>query len=196
MYHDKMVGALEAVLFAAGEPLSVAELAQCLELEKPQVWELLSSLEHSYEEESRGLMLRQIGEGYQLVTKPEHYALVSNLSRKKEVKLTNAAMETLAIIAFKQPVTRAEMEAIRGVKVDGVVNTLLDLGLIAEAGRKKALGNPILYATTEKFLQVFGLPNLEALPPLEDVPEDEEQAVQQVLELEAEEHKDDNSVSV
>lgn len=194
MYHDKMVGALEAVLFAAGEPLSVAELAQCLQLEKPQVWELLSSLEHSYEEESRGLMLRQIGEGYQLVTKPEHYALVSNLSRKKEVKLTNAAMETLAIIAFKQPITRAEMEAIRGVKVDGVVNTLLDLGLIAEAGRKKALGNPILYATTEKFLQVFGLPNLEALPPLEDVPEDEEQAVQQVLELE--EHKDDNSVSV
>lgn len=194
MYHDKMVGALEAVLFAAGEPLSVAELAQCLQLEKPQVWELLSSLEHSYEEESRGLMLRQIGEGYQLVTKPEHYALVSNLSRKKEVKLTNAAMETLAIIAFKQPITRAEMEAIRGVKVDGVVNTLLDLGLIAEAGRKKALGNPILYATTEKFLQVFGLPNLEALPPLEDVTEDEEQAVQQVLELE--EHKDDNSVSV
>ena len=194
MYHDKMVGALEAVLFAAGEPLSVAELAQCLQLEKPQVWELLSSLEHSYEEESRGLMLRQIGEGYQLVTKPEHYALVSNLSRKKDVKLTNAAMETLAIIAFKQPITRAEMEAIRGVKVDGVVNTLLDLGLIAEAGRKKALGNPILYATTEKFLQVFGLPNLEALPPLEDVPEDEEQAVQQVLELE--EHKDDNSVSV
>ena len=194
MYHDKMVGALEAVLFAAGEPLSVAELAQCLQLEKPQVWELLSSLEHSYEEESRGLMLRQIGEGYQLVTKPEHYALVSNLSCKKEVKLTNAAMETLAIIAFKQPITRAEMEAIRGVKVDGVVNTLLDLGLIAEAGRKKALGNPILYATTEKFLQVFGLPNLEALPPLEDVPEDEQQAVQQVLELE--EHKDDNSVSV
>lgn len=196
MYHDKMVGALEAVLFAAGEPLSVAELAQCLQLEKPQVWELLSSLEHSYEEESRGLMLRQIGEGYQLVTKPEHYALVSNLSRKKEVKLTNAAMETLAIIAFKQPITRAEMEAIRGVKVDGVVNTLLDLGLIAEAGRKKALGNPILYATTEKFLQVFGLPNLEALPPLEDLPEDEEQAVQQVLELETEDHKDDNTVSV
>ena len=132
MYHDKMVGALEAVLFAAGEPLSVAELAQCLQLDKPQVWELLSSLEHCYEEEGRGLMLRQIGEGYQLVTKPEHYALVSNLSRKKEVKLTNAAMETLAIIAFKQPITRAEMEAIRGVKVDGVVNTLLDLGLIGE----------------------------------------------------------------
>ena len=183
MYHDKMVGALEAVLFAAGEPLTVAELAQCLQLEKPQIWELLSSLEHSYEEDCRGLMLRQVADGYQLVTKPTHYALVNNLSRKEEVKLTNAAMETLAIVAFKTPITRAEMDAIRGVKVDGVVNTLLDLGLIAEAGRKKALGNPILYATTEKFLTVFGLPNLAALPPLEDVPE-AEHAVQQVLEFE------------
>ena len=137
-------------------------------------------------------MLRQVADGYQLVTKPVHYNVVSNLGRKKEVKLTNAAMETLAIIAFKQPITRAEMEAIRGVKVDGVVNTLLDLGLIAEAGRKKALGNPILYATTEKFLTVFGLPNLESLPPLEDVPE-EEQQVQQVLDLELDE---DNSVNV
>ena len=196
MFHEKLLGALEAVLFAAGEPLSVAELAQCLQINKPQVWDLLSSLEHSYEEESRGLIVRQIGEGYQLVTKPTHYALVSNLSRRKEVKLTNAAMETLAIIAFKQPITRAEMEAIRGVKVDGVVNTLLDLGLIAEAGRKKALGNPILYATTEKFLQVFGLASLEALPPLEDVPEDEQQEMQQVLELDLEEKTEDNSVSV
>ena len=194
MYHDKMVGALEAVLFAAGEPISVAELAACLQLEKPQVWELLTSLERSYEDEGRGLMLRQIAGNYQRVTKPAHYNLVSNLSRKKEVKLTNAAMETLAIIAFKQPITRAEMEAIRGVKVDGVVNTLLDLGLIVEAGRKKALGNPILYATTDKFLTVFGLASLQDLPPLDEIPEDREQAVQQVLELETEEEQ--NSVNV
>ena len=110
------------------------------------------------------------------------------------MKLTNAAMETLAIIAFKQPITRAEMEAIRGVKVDGVVNTLLDLGLIVEAGRKKALGNPILYATTDKFLTVFGLASLQDLPPLDEIPEDREQAVQQVLELETEEEQ--NSVNV
>ena len=101
MYHDKMLGALEAVLFAAGEPLTVAELAQCLQLDKHQVWKLLSHLEQSYEEEARGLMLRQVADGYQLVTKPVHYNVVSNLGRKKEVKLTNAAMETLAIIAFK-----------------------------------------------------------------------------------------------
>ena len=178
-----MTGALEAVLFAAGEPVSVAELADLLQLEKPQVWELVSELKKSYEAESRGLMLRETAGCFQLVTKPVYYSTLLGLGRKKEVKLTNASLETLAIVAFKQPVTRAEMEAIRGVKVDGVLNTLLDLGLVAEVGRKKALGNPILYATTEKFLMVFGLNSLEELPPLETKPEDEAEAAQQVLQL-------------
>ena len=176
MYQDRLVGALEAVLFAAGEPISVAELATVLQLERPQVWELLTTLQASYEAEARGLMLRETAGCFQLVTKPVHYSLLLGLGRRKEVKLTNAAMETLAIVAFKQPVTRAEMEAIRGVKVDGVLNTLLDLGLVAEAGRKKALGNPILYATTDKFLTVFGLSSLADLPSVEARPEDEEAA--------------------
>ena len=186
MLYDKLTGALEAVLFVAGEPMSVPELAQLLQLERPQVWELLGTLKESYSTENRGLMLREVNDGFQLVTKPEYYDLLQNLGKVKEIKLTNAAMETLAIIAFKQPVTRAEMEAVRGVKVDGVVNTLLDLGLIEEAGRKKALGNPILYATTEKFLVTFGLKNLEELPVAEA-----EQAVipaekpeQQILDME------------
>lgn len=182
MYQDRLVGALEAVLFAAGEPISVAELATVLQLERPQVWELLTTLQASYEAEARGLMLRETAGCFQLVTKPVHYSLLLGLGRRKEVKLTNAAMETLAIVAFKQPVTRAEMEAIRGVKVDGVLNTLLDLGLVAEAGRKKALGNPILYATTDKFLTVFGLSSLADLPSVEARPEDEEAASQQVLQ--------------
>ena len=176
MYLDKMTGALEAVLFAAGEPVSVAELADLLQLEKPQVWELVSELKQSCEAESRGLMLRETAGCFQLVTKPVYYSILLGLGRKKEVKLTNASLETLAIVAFK-------MEAIRGVKVDGVLNTLLDLGLVVEAGRKKALGNPILYATTEKFLMVFGLNSLEELPPLETKPEDEAEAAQQVLQL-------------
>lgn len=182
MYQDRLVGALEAVLFAAGEPISVAELATVLQLERPQVWELLTTLRASYEAEARGLMLRETAGCFQLVTKPVHYSLLLGLGRRKEVKLTNAAMETLAIVAFKQPVTRAEMEAIRGVKVDGVLNTLLDLGLVAEAGRKKALGNPILYATTDKFLTVFGLASLADLPSVEARPEDEEAASRQVLQ--------------
>lgn len=184
MNQDRMTGALEAVLFAAGEPVSVAELAQIMQLEKPQVWELLTALKQAYEAESRGLMLRETAGGWQLVTKPVHYNLLLALTQKKEIKLTNAAMETLAIVAFRQPVTRAEMEAIRGVKVDRVLNTLLELGLVAEAGRKKALGNPILYATTEKFLATFGLNSLKELPLVETTTEDELAAEAQAEEME------------
>lgn len=184
MNQDRMTGALEAVLFAAGEPVSVAELAQIMQLEKPQVWELLTTLKQAYETESRGLMLRETAGGWQLVTKPVHYNLLLALTQKKEIKLTNAAMETLAIVAFRQPVTRAEMEAIRGVKVDRVLNTLLDLGLVSEAGRKKALGNPILYATTEKFLATFGLNSLKELPLVEVTTEDELAAEAQAEEIE------------
>ena len=182
MEHKQMLGALEAVLFAAGEPITVAELAMVMHLEKPQVWDLLTTLEQSYEGEERGLMLRQIGNAYQLVTKPAFYTMLTALGRKKEVKLTNAAMETLAIVAFKQPVTRAEMEAIRGVKVDSVLNNLLDYGLIMEAGRKKALGNPILYGTTDKFLNVFGLASLEDLPSINEEPQDVIAAEKEALE--------------
>lgn len=184
MYLDKPLGALEALLFAAGEPISVAELAALLQLEKPQVWNLLTELQQRYEADAYGLLLRETAGGWQLVTKPQYYELLTGLGRRKEIKLTNAALETLAIIAFKQPVTRAEMEAVRGVKVDGVVNTLLDLGLIVEAGRKKALGNPILYATTEKFLTVFGLNSLAELPLLAEAEPQPPAEEQQILALE------------
>lgn len=168
MFHEYLQGSLEALLFAAGEPLTVAQIAGIMQLDKPQVWELLTMLEESCNEENRGLCLRKVAGGYQLCAKPQHYALLKQLERVQEVKLSAAAMETLAIVAFKQPVTRGEMEAIRGVKVDGVVNTLLEYGLICEAGRKEALGRPILYATTDKFLLTFGLNSLKDLPALPD----------------------------
>lgn len=168
MFHEYLQGSLEALLFAAGEPLTVAQIAGIMQLDKPQVWGLLAMLEESYNEENRGLCLRKVAGGYQLCAKPQHYALLKQLERVQEVKLSAAAMETLAIVAFKQPVTRGEMEAIRGVKVDGVVNTLLEYGLICEAGRKEALGRPILYATTDKFLLTFGLNSLKDLPALPD----------------------------
>ena len=168
MFHEYLQGSLEALLFAAGEPLTVAQIAGIMQLDKPQVWELLAMLEESYNEENRGLCLRKVAGGYQLCAKPQHYALLKQLERVQEVKLSAAAMETLSIFAFKQPVTRGEMEAIRGVKVDGVVNTLLEYGLICEAGRKEALGRPILYATTDKFLLTFGLNSLKDLPALPD----------------------------
>ena len=125
-------------------------------------------MEEDYQSKNRGICIRRVAGGYQLVTKPDFDNLIRQLVSQQELKLSSAAMETLAIIAFKQPVTRSEIEAIRGVKVDGVVNTLLDVGLICEAGRKDSIGKPILYGTTELFLTTFGFYSLEDLPPLPD----------------------------
>lgn len=189
MFHDYLLGSLEALLFAAGEPLTVAQIAGIMQLDKPQVWELLTMLEENCNEENRGLCLRKVAGGYQLCAKPQHYALLKQLERVQEVKLSAAAMETLAIVAFKQPVTRGEMEAIRGVKVDGVVNTLLEYGLICEAGRKEALGRPILYATTDKFLLTFGLNSLKDLPAM---PEEDGSGPEQISLLDSLRDEDNN----
>lgn len=169
MEFNRILGALEAVLFASGEPITVQQLADALTVETAQVYTALEELEKQYNEnEARGLMIRHVNEGVQLVSKPDYFEATSRMEKHREVKLSNAALETLAIIAFKQPVTRADMEQIRGVKVDGVVNTLLDLGLIDEAGHKKTIGNPLLYKTTDKFLTTFGLNSLAELPNPED----------------------------
>ena len=169
MLQEFKLGQLEAILFAAGEPLSVPQLAELLGVNKPQTWELMGLLQEEYQSEKRGLELREVAEGWQLCTKACHHESVLQLANTQELKLSNAAMETLAIIAYRQPVTRAEMEAIRGVKVDGVVNTLLDWELIAEAGRKETIGHPILYKTTKRFLEVFGLKSLKDMPAMPEV---------------------------
>ena len=169
MLQEFKLGQLEAILFAAGEPLSVPQLAELLGVNKPQTWELVGLLQEEYQSEKRGLELREVAEGWQLCTKACHHEAVLQLANTQELKLSNAAMETLAIIAYRQPVTRAEMEAIRGVKVDGVVNTLLDWELIAEAGRKETIGHPILYKTTKRFLEVFGLKSLKEMPAMPEV---------------------------
>ena len=169
MFYDYLRGHVEALLFAAGDPLSKKKIADILQTETETVERLIALLEEDYRSNSRGICVRRVADGYQLVTKPDFDNLIRQLISQQELKLSSAAMETLAIIAFKQPVTRSEMEAIRGVKVDGVVNTLLDTGLICEAGRKESIGKPILYGTTELFLTTFGFNSIEDLPPL---PED------------------------
>ena len=182
MQQDNM-GRLEALLFAAGEPLGVPQLAELLGLNKPQTWELLGLLQEEYKSEKRGLELREVAEGWQLCTKACHHEMILQLAGTQELKLSNAAMETLAIIAFRQPVTRAEMESIRGVKVDGVVNTLLDWQLITEAGRKQTVGHPILYKTTDRFLTVFGLRSLKDLPEMPELLKEEAARHPQQLSL-------------
>ena len=160
-----LVAALEALLFAAPEPVSLDQLAAALEVEPPLVAAALEQLERHYAE-GHGVELRQVAGGYRLVTRPEFAAFIERLHRPRRPSLSRAALETLAIIAYRQPITRAEIEAVRGVSVESPLATLLEQGLIAEVGRRDGPGRPILYGTTPRFLEAFGLRDLSQLPPL------------------------------
>lgn len=169
MFFRHLKSHIEALLFASGNPVPVGKLAQILEIDTENVIGLLAELKQDMDSDERGLTIVEVAEGYQLCTKPELASTIGKLVEVQEARLSMAAMETLAIIAFKQPVTRQEIENIRGVKVDGVVTTLQERGLIKEVGRKEAIGRPILYGTTAEFLKCFGLKNLGDLPNLTDV---------------------------
>jgi segregation and condensation protein B len=168
---------LEALLFVSDEPLSPSVLAQALELDRQGVKVLCERLSRELEERNSGLVLRNVAGGWRMYTHPdtapfvEHFILSSRQSR-----LTNAALETLGIVAYKQPVTRHQVSAIRGVNSDGVLRALVDKGLVVEAGRDETPGRPLLYATTPEFLERLGLSSLDALPalaPLLDISDDE-----------------------
>jgi segregation and condensation protein B len=160
------VAALESVLFAAGEAVTVAELSQLLGVEEVEVRELARELAEHYRSEGHALSLLEVAEGYRLVTGSQYRDLLQRMFLPRRQKLSRAALETLAVIAYLQPVTKAQIEEIRGVRVEGVLATLLEKGLIQEVGRKEAPGRPLLYGTTRKFLDHFGLRDLSELPPL------------------------------
>lgn len=160
--------ALESLLFAAGEALSSAELAQVLEVDEEEVRGLIQELAEHYQAGGHGLRLLEVAGGYRLVAAAEYHPYLSRLFLPRAQRLSRAALETLAIIAYLQPVTKARIEEIRGVQVEGVLGSLLEKGLIQEVGRKEAPGRPILYGTTRKFLDHFGLRDLSELPPLSD----------------------------
>ena len=160
---------LEAVLFAAGLPLSVPKLAEIIEDPEWEVQEALTQLEHILSERGSGIFLRRSAGGYQLVTHPNAFPWVRKLSETIQPTLSSSAMETLAIIAYKQPITKQEVEHIRGVRAERSIARLLELELICEMGRKQVVGRPILYGTTDLFLRAFGLQQIEDLPTLPDV---------------------------
>lgn len=163
----KLEAALECLLFASGEPALITDLARALETDSITVEGALRSLQISLQERGSGLQLLRIAGGWQLATRAEYAETVARLLTRASGKLSRASMETLAIIAYRQPITAPEMEAIRGVSVGGVLKTLLDRRLIREAGRKMALGRPMLYETTPDFLHYFGIADLAQLPPIE-----------------------------
>ena len=173
---------LEALIFASPEPVSARTLAEVLGLAEHTVRHMVADLMEEYRAAKRGIQIVECAGGYLFLTNPECAEFVEKLERvPRHVPLSQAALETLAIIAYRQPVTRAEIEHLRGVRAESAINTLLERNLVEEVGRREGPGRPILYGTTREFLRYFGLRDLSELPPLEDwttMPRVEEEVIQ------------------
>ncbi|MEW6409661.1 MAG: SMC-Scp complex subunit ScpB, partial [Nitrospirota bacterium] len=164
---DKEIKAVvETLLFLSDEPLSAGKMAEVFDGVGPEKIKIaLEQLKKEYDERNGGIQIVEIAEGYRMITKPEYSDWIKRFYHLKvSSRLSKAALETLAIIAYKQPIVRAEMEAIRGVNVDGVLKTLIERRLIKVLGRKNIPGRPLMYGTTREFLQYFGLKDLSELP--------------------------------
>lgn len=181
-------GILEALLFVTAEPIPVTRFLALLgAVTKQEVDQALTSLSHDYEQEGRGLQLAEVAGGYRIVTKAEFAPWLKRLEKvKAPSKLSRSALESLAIIAYKQPIVRGEVEQIRGVETSGVIRTLLERKLVRIVGRKEEPGRPIMYGTTKVFLEHFGLRDLSQLPPLREFKElgESEQAMLPIDESE------------
>jgi segregation and condensation protein B len=159
--------ALEALFFVSDESLTSSVLAQALELDRRTVEAMCDQLARRLDDRDSGLVLRNVAGGWRLYTHPDAAPMVERfVLSSRQARLTKAALETLAIVAYKQPVTRHQVSAVRGVNSDGVLRALVDRGLVEEAGREETPGRPVLYATTPQFLERLGLPSLAALPSL------------------------------
>jgi segregation and condensation protein B len=168
-----LLGAVEAIVYAADEPATPAQMARALGVEPAAIDAALEALAARFASDDFGVELRALAGGYRIATKPEHHETVRQFlkSLKPKIRLSLAALETLAVIAYRQPVTLPEIRDIRGVDPAGVINTLLEKKLVATAGRKEVVGKPILYRTTREFLVQFGLSSLRDLPTLKEFEE-------------------------
>ncbi|TLM77104.1 MAG: SMC-Scp complex subunit ScpB [Actinobacteria bacterium] len=162
-------GALEALLFVSDEPVSVARLAKMTEAPEAEVAGELASLAAEYAEADRGFQLREAAGGWRLYTHPAHHELIERYVLSWDTRrLSQASLETLAVVAYHQPVTRQGVNAVRGVNSEGVLASLVEKGLVREVGRSKEQGNAVLFGTTRTFLEKFGLRDISDLPPIEE----------------------------
>jgi segregation and condensation protein B len=170
MTSNERRAALEAIIYAADEPATIDQLATALGEDKIAVQNSLDELVASYASDERGIEIRAVAGGYKMYTKPQHHDVVRRFikSLRPPLRLSMPALETLAVIAYKQPVTAPEISEIRGVNTSGVISTLLDKKLITTAGRKEVMGRPILYKSSKEFLMRFGLSDLDELPSLKE----------------------------
>lgn len=198
MDKNKLKGIIEAILFAAGREVKLNELMSALELSQDEVVELIESMKLQYENESKGIQIIYVDGAYQLCTKKEYYDFIYPVfDKRSKPNLSQAALETLSIIAYNPKITRAEIEAIRGVNSDGTIYKLLDYNLIEDSGKLDAPGRPTTYSTTKEFLRMFGLESLDALPELPRYKLDENQQIViddiiEEKELEQKEEKEQN----
>ncbi|HID56037.1 TPA: SMC-Scp complex subunit ScpB [Candidatus Poribacteria bacterium] len=172
METKELKGIIEALLFVSSDPIKPDRIASALEVGEEVVRSVLEKLKAEYEDRVGGMQIVEVAGGYQMTTRPEHAEWLRKFYTKQvPTRLSRSALETLAIIAYKQPITKAEVDAIRGVNSDSVINSLLAKGLITISGRKRSPGRPLLYSTTDKFLHHFGLKDLSDLPSLEEMEE-------------------------
>ena len=171
----ELMSAAEALLFVSDEPVSAGKLAAVMEVTPSLADEVLQALRDEYAEQNRGMQLREVAGGWRFYSHPAHHELIERYVLSWDTrKLSQAALEALAVIAYHQPVAKNGVNAVRGVNSDGVIASLVEKGLVREAGRDNSPGSPILYATTAAFLEKFGLKSIKDLPPLEDFAPDEE----------------------
>ncbi len=189
MDRRKAEAAIEAILFAMGDSVELDKLAAAIEQDKETTRKIIYHMMEQYREEDRGIQILELEDAYQLCTKSELYEYLIRVARQpKKIVLTDVVMETLSIIAYKQPVTKLEIEKIRGVKCDHAVNKLVEYNLVKELGRLDAPGRPLLFGTTEDFLRHFGIHSLEDLPVMnpvqvEDFKAEAEEEIQMKLDV-------------
>ena len=160
---------IEGLLFTWGDPLDIKDLSNVLDISEEEIEKIMKSMMDEYDYNRRGLRIIKFNNSYQIGTRPEHYEWIKKLNSKKNTKdLSNAALEALSIIAYRQPIIKADIEAIRGVRSERAIDTLMERKLISEVGRLERTGRPILYGTTDGFLKYFGLESIDALPLIED----------------------------
>ena len=162
--------AIESMMFVWGDPLDIKEVADIFNVDKREIYDLCKELQAEYEQEGRGIVIREVNKCFQFVTRPENIGYIERLCTPvKHKRLSQSALEVLAIIAYKQPVTKGEIEAVRGIKCDRVIEGLMKKELVAQLGRSDAVGRPMLYGTTDQFLMEFGFETLKDLPEIEDI---------------------------
>ena len=166
----RLEAAIEAILFTMGDSVEITQIAKAIGQDKNTTEKIIHNLMDTYQQEGRGIQIIELEDSYQLCTKKEYYEYLIRIAMQpKKPALTDVMLETLSIIAYKQPVTKAEIEKIRGVKCDHAVNKLVEYNLVKELGRLDAPGRPILFGTTEEFLRTFGVQEIEELPVLDPV---------------------------